>query len=102
MSVADKKKLDAMTAAAMKQYTRTNPALTATNGVCTWQITDVGDANGSKENAICSLRDNQGNEVFADVQYTQSAIVIKINSAANITAATYTAVIIIPETITVS
>lgn len=102
MSVADKKKLDAMTAAAMKQYTRTNPALTATNGVCTWQITDVGDATGSKENAICSLRDNQGNEVFADVQYTQSAIVIKINSAVNITAATYTAVIIIPETITVS
>lgn len=102
MSVDDKKKLDAMAAAVMKQYTRTNPALTATNGVCTWQITDVGDANGSKENAICSLRDNQGNEVFADVQYTQSAIVIKINSAVNITASTYTAVIIIPETITVS
>ena len=102
MSAADKKKLDTMAAAAMKQYTRTNPALTATNGVCTWQITDVGDATGSKEQAICSLRDNQGNEVFADVQYTQSAIVIKINSAVNITASTYTAVIIIPETITVS
>lgn len=102
MSAEDKKKLDTMAAAAMKQYTRTNPALTATNGVCTWQITDVGDATGSKENAICSLRDNQGNEVFADVQYTSSAIVIKINSAANITAATYTAVIIIPGTITVS
>ena len=101
MSAADKKKLDTMTAASMRQYTRTNPALTATNGVCTWQITDVGDATGSKENAICSLRDNQGNEVFADVQYTQSAIVIKINSAVNITASTYTAVIIIPETITV-
>ena len=102
MSAEDKKKLDTMAAASMKQYTRTNPALTATNGVCTWQITDVGDATGSKENAICSLRDNQGNEVFADVQYTQSAIVIKINSAVNITASTYTAVIIIPETITVS
>ena len=102
MSAADKKKLDTMAAAAMKQYTRTNPALTATNGLCTWQITDVGDANGSKKNAICSLRDNLGNEVFADVQYTQSAIVIKINSAVNITASTYTAVIIIPETITVS
>lgn len=90
------------TAVSVKQYTITNPVLTSTDGVCTWQITDVGDTNGNKELAVCSLRDNQGNEVLADVQYTQSAIIIKINSTANVAAATYTAIILIPGTVTAS
>ena len=102
MSAEDKKKLEMMAAASVKQYTITNPALTPTGGVCTWQITNVGGANGSKELAVCSLRDNMGNEVFADVQYTQSAIIIKINTTANVAAETYTAIILIPETVTAS
>ena len=100
MSAADKKKLDKMASASVMNYKRTNPALTATGGICTWEITDVGDENGSKELAICSLRDKHGNEVIADVQYGQEAIIIKINSTANIEAATYTAFILIPEDLT--
>ena len=100
MSAADKKKLDKMASASVMNYKRTNPALTATGGICTWEITDVGDENGSKELAICSLRDKHGNEVIADVQYKQDSIIIKINSTANIEAATYTAFILIPEDLT--
>ena len=69
----------------------TNPALTASSGICTWTISNT----LNNADVLCSVREvATGEEVFASVAYSSNSIVIKINSASNIAADTYRAVII--------
>ena len=71
--------------------TATNPALTASSGICTWTISNT----LNNADVICSVREvSTGEEVFASITYSAASIVIKINSSANIAADTYKAVII--------
>lgn len=71
--------------------TATNPALTASSGVCTWTISNT----LNNADVICSVREvSSGDEVFASVTYSAASIVIKMNATANIEAGTYKAVII--------
>ena len=74
-----------------RKITATNPALTATSGVCTWSVSNtIGSAD-----VVCSVRDaSTANEVFCDVTYGASTITVKINSDSNISAGTYKAVIV--------
>lgn len=68
-----------------------NPALTSSSGICTWTIGNT----LNNADVICSVREvATGEEVFASVTYSASNIIIKINSATNIAAGTYRAVII--------
>ena len=68
-----------------------NTALTQSGGVCTWTISNT----LNNADVICSVREvSSGEEVAVNVTYTASNIVIKINSASNIAAGTYRAVII--------
>ena len=99
MSAEDKTKLDNMSAAHLAQYAITNPALTlnTSTGTCVWTIAKASLGNGNPQQAICSLRDNAGVEMVADVQYTSSAVVITINAAASIAAGAYVANILIPN-----
>lgn len=70
--------------------TFTNPALTVTSGVCTWTI-----STAKSPNCMCTIRETSGGaEVLCDVTYGSGSIVVKINSSANITSGTYTAVVI--------
>lgn len=98
MSAADKTKFDGMTAAFVKHFSIANPLLTynSTTGKCTWTIAASSAGNANMTNAMCSLRDVSGNEVFADMQFSQASIVITINAANNIVADTYTANILVP------
>lgn len=68
----------------------TNPALTASGGVCTWTITAANSPDVS-----CTIRETSGGaEVLCDVTYGSGSITVKINSASNIAADTYTAVVL--------
>lgn len=70
--------------------TFTNPALTASSGVCTWTITTA-----KSPNCICTIRETSGGaEVLCDVTYGSGTITVKINSSSNIAANTYTATVI--------
>lgn len=71
---------------------RTNPALTSSGGICTWEITNSSKYDFVK--AICSVRDSSGNEVICDIKYSTTKITVTINSRANITAGTYEAIIV--------
>ena len=74
---------------AMK-VTATNPALTASGGVCTWTITAAHSPDVS-----CTIRETSGGaEVLCDVTYGSGSITVKINSSSNISAGTYTAVVL--------
>ena len=74
-----------------KKLTANNPSLTATSGVCTWSITNTLNT----ADVIVSVYEvSTGSEVFADVTAASGAITIKINSASNIAANTYKAVIL--------
>ena len=71
--------------------TASNPALTATNGLCTWTISNT----LNNADVICSVREaSSGEEVFTSVTYSAASVVIKINSTESIAAGTYKAVII--------
>ena len=76
---------------ACQKFTATNPALTPSGGVCTWTITNT-LANADAQVIIREVSSNQ--EVVAGVTTTASTITIKMNSASNIAANTYKAVII--------
>lgn len=76
---------------ACQKFTATNPALTVSSGVCTWTITNT-LANADVQVIIREVSSNQ--EVVAGVTTTASTITIKMNSASNIEANTYKAVII--------
>lgn len=70
--------------------TATNPALTASGGVCTWTLSTT-----KAPNCMCIVRETStGDEVETDRSYGSGTITIKINSTSNISAGTYTAVVI--------
>ena len=97
MSSADKAKLDSMTHI-MRRYEVTNPSLTydSATGTCVWQIAASSMGGGDPRHAICSLRDSSGNEVIADMTFSQQYITVTFNASATIAAGAYTANIIIP------
>lgn len=72
-------------------YTETNPALTASSGVCTWTVT-----HGLGSNVGIHVYDaTSGEEVICNKVRTSSTVAtIKFNSTADISAAAYSAVII--------
>lgn len=73
-----------------KKATFTNGALTASGGVCTWTI-----STALSPDCICNIKETSGGaEVYADITYGSGSITVKINSASNISAGTYTATVI--------
>ena len=80
------------TALAAKVYNATNPALTATSGLCTWTVTH----NLNNSNISVSVYEvSSGEKVMYDCAITSANVVtIKILSAANIAADTYKVVIL--------
>ena len=69
--------------------TFTNPALTASGGVCTWTIT-----TDLSPNCICNIKETSGGaEVYCEVTYNSGSITVKMNSG-NISAGVYTAVVL--------
>lgn len=97
MSAADKAKLDSMTHI-MRRYEVANPSLTynSSTGTCVWQIAASSMGGGDPRHAICSLRDSSGNEVIADMTFSQQYITVTFNASTTIAAGAYTANIIIP------
>lgn len=82
-------KLAAYTLNATHVSTATNGALTASGGVCTWTI------SSTPTNAIVSVYEvSSGSQVFPEVVLGSGSVTIKINSASNISAGVYKAVII--------
>lgn len=70
--------------------TASNPALTTSGGICTWNITTT-----KSPNCIVTVRETtSGEEVIPEVIYGSGTISIKMNSSTNISAGTYTAVVI--------
>ncbi len=83
-------KMATYTSGMAKKSTYTNGALTASSGICTWTISDT-----KAPDCVCTIRETSGGaEVMCDVTYGSGAITIKINSSSNISADTYTAVVI--------
>ena len=78
-------------ATATQKITTTNPALTATGGVCTWTISNT-LATADVQVTVKEVATND--EIETSITTTASNIVIKMNSTNNITAGTYKAVII--------
>lgn len=73
-----------------KKATFTNPALTASGGQVTWTIT-----TSLSPNCIVSIRETSGGaEVYTDVAYGSGTITVKMNSTSDISAGTYTAVVL--------
>ena len=72
------------------KFTVTNPALTATGGVCTWSITNsMNDAD-----VICIVKEvATGEEVEVETTYAANTITVKMNSDSNISAGIYKAVV---------
>lgn len=82
-------KLATYTSGMAKVSTATNPALTASGGVCTWTI------SSTPTNAIVNVYEvSSGNLVFAEVTLGSGSVTIRMNSASNIEAGVYKAVII--------
>lgn len=90
-SLATEKAIATAIEALPHKFTANNGALTPSGGVCTWSISNtIGSAD-----VICSIREiSTGNEVLCDITYTAETITVKINSASNIVASTYKAVVI--------
>lgn len=83
------KKLAAYSDASTKITTTTNPALTASGGVCTWTISNT------PENALINIYQvSSGNLFITDVTLGSGSITVRFNSTSNIAAGTYKAVII--------
>ena len=74
-----------------KKIAENNTSLTASSGVCTWTITN---SLGTADVEVVIKEVSTNNEVVAGVTATASTITIKINSANNIAADTYRAIII--------
>lgn len=73
-----------------KKATFTNPALTASGGQVTWTITTA-----LAPDCILTIREtSSGAEVYTDVVYGSGTITVKMNSTSNISAGTYTAVVL--------
>lgn len=79
----------AMSGSAFKE-TATNPALTQSGGVCTWTV-----STSKAPGCIVAVYETSGGaEVLCDVTHGSGSLTIKINSASNISAGFYTAVVI--------
>ena len=74
-----------------KKFAVQNSALTATGGVCTWSITN---SLGTRDVGVHVYEVSSGDEVTTSVTATSGTITVKINSASNIAANTYRAVVI--------
>lgn len=73
-----------------KKATFTNPALTASGGQVTWTIT-----TSLAPDCIVAIRETSGGaEVYTDVTYGSGSITVKMNSTSDISAGTYTAVVL--------
>lgn len=98
MSGSDKSNLDALVAASATQthrYKVSSPGLTPSGGICTWTISSSSFGNKDGTFAVCSIRDKNGYEVIADIQYAQGSVTIKFNSTANVPVSNLTAIIIV-------
>lgn len=83
------KKMATYTSGMAKKTTVTNPALTATGGVCTWSLSSV------PTDAIISVYEVSGGaEVFCEIIHGSNSATIKMNSTSNIAAGTYKAIVI--------
>ncbi len=78
-------------ATSTQKLTATNPALTATGGVCTWTISNT---LATADVAVIVKEVATNEEVETEVTSTTSNVVIKMNSASNIASGTYKAIII--------
>ena len=89
--VATEKAIATKLATKVEKFTAQNGALTATSGVCTWTITNsIGSAD--VQGALYDV--NSGAQIGAYVEVGASNIVVKFNSAADIAANTFKAVVI--------
>ena len=81
---------DAISTASLT-VTAQNPALTPSGGVCTWTVTNT----LKNADVICTVKEvSTGDTVCPTIIYGTNSITIKINSASNIAANTYKAVIL--------
>ena len=90
-AIASEKAVAAAVAALPHQFTAANGALTATAGVCTWTISN---SLGSADVNVFVYRISDGKQVLTETDVASDNIVIKFNSAADIAASTYKAVVI--------
>ena len=74
----------------ISKIAESNPALTASGGICTWEITN---SIGSADVTVCLREVATGEVVYPDWTITDSKVTVEINSTSNITAGTYRAVI---------
>ena len=74
-----------------KKFTANNTALTATAGLCTWTITNT---LGTADAIVSVYEISTGAVVMCDITLASGTITVKINSATDIAADTYRAVII--------
>lgn len=84
-------KMATYTAGMAKAFYASNTALTASGGVCAWTITNT---LAKKYVQVHVYEESTGDEVMTSVTVASGTITIKINSASNIAAGTYFAVII--------
>ena len=82
-------KMATYTSGMAKKSTANNPALTASGGVVTWTISSV-----PQDCSVTVYEISSGAEVFCEIVHGSGTITIKMNSASNISADTYKAVII--------
>ena len=87
-SVATEKAVATGLSVKVEKLTATNPALTATAGVCTWTITNTLGSADVQVNVYQS-----GVQVGAAITVSSSTITIAFNSATDIAAETFTAVV---------
>ena len=78
-------------ATSTQKLTATNPALTATGGVCTWTISNT---LATADVAVIVKEVATNEEVETEVTSTASNVIIKMNSASPIASGTYKAIII--------
>ncbi len=74
----------------ISKFTSTNPTLTTSGGVCTWSIVNNFATN---EVQVQIFRVSDGVQVMTEVDTSASTIVVKFNSASNITAGIYRSVV---------
>ena len=84
-------KMATYTSGMAKAFYASNTALTASGGICTWTITNT---LAKKYVQVHVYEESTGDEVMTSVTVASGTITIKINSASNIAAGTYFAVII--------
>ena len=75
-----------------RAFTATNPDLSVSGGVCTWNITNT--AIGSKNVQVSYYREADGVEVKAYTKVTESTITASFNATTNIAAGTYRVVVV--------